>query len=168
MRGVHPAFPGASPPRKDFFNTGAVAGRTEFEYICSICGANPDESPLVSDAVLGVAVDGKKFLPICEDCQGMGLGRKLRIFGKVSQPKAQASKRTARKAAGRGRGRGRGRGGGRGKSGKRVREASSEESSEESSDKDISGGGRAAKRARSSGAGESSDSESELVFGLVL
>ena len=39
------------PVEKDFFNTGAVAGRTEFEYICSICGANPDESPLVSDAV---------------------------------------------------------------------------------------------------------------------
>jgi len=48
----------------EFFNTGGAAGRAEFEYICSICGADPDESPLVSDAVLGIAPDGRKLLPI--------------------------------------------------------------------------------------------------------
>ena len=52
---------------RDFFNTGGVKGRTEFEYICSICGASPEDSPLVADAVLGLR-DGKKLLPCCEDC----------------------------------------------------------------------------------------------------
>ena len=52
---------------RDFFNTGGVKGRTEFEYICSICGAPPEDSPLVADAVLGLR-DGRKLLPCCEDC----------------------------------------------------------------------------------------------------
>ena len=46
---------------RDFFNSGGVRGRTEFEYICSICGAPPEDSPLVADAVLGMR-DGKKLL----------------------------------------------------------------------------------------------------------
>ena len=52
---------------RDFFNAGGIKGRTEFEYICSICGAPPEDSPLVADAVLGMR-DGKKLLPCCEDC----------------------------------------------------------------------------------------------------
>ena len=56
--------------------------RTEFEYICSYCGADPDDSPLVSDAVLGVQ-GGKKVLPICEDCYGAG--RKPKPDGKADQ-----------------------------------------------------------------------------------
>ena len=85
-----------------FFNTGGVAGRAEFEYICSICGADPDETPLVSDAVLGIAPDGRKLLPICEDCHDRKL--KPRSFGKADQPKAKAARRESRgiaKAAGR-------------------------------------------------------------------
>ena len=80
----------------DFYNTGGVQGRTEFEYICSICGANPDDSPLVSDAVLGTR-DGKKLLPICEDCHGKGLLKNLRAYGKADQPAAQKETR-AKKA----------------------------------------------------------------------
>lgn len=52
------------PVEADFFNTGGVQGRTEFEYICSLCGADPEHSPLVSDAVLGLQ-DSRKLLPIC-------------------------------------------------------------------------------------------------------
>ena len=78
------------PVEADFFNTGGTAvrhcasilacvpsasrlplpaahlhyllhqGRAEFEYICSECGADPEQSPLVSDAVLGLH-DGKKL-----------------------------------------------------------------------------------------------------------
>ena len=49
---------------RDFFNSGGVRGRTEFEYICSICGAPPEDSPLVADAVLGMR-DGKKAPRSC-------------------------------------------------------------------------------------------------------
>ena len=79
---------------RDFFNTGAVKGRTEFEYICSICGAPPEDSPLVADAVLGLR-DGKKLLPCCEDCHAAK--KKPLAYGKADQPVAQAAKR-ARKA----------------------------------------------------------------------
>lgn len=98
----------------EFFNTGGVKGRTEFEYICSICGADPECSPLVADAVLGTK-EGKKFLPICEDCHSRGM--KSNLYGKKDQQKAAAestgSKRKAKAAAtglvcGRSRGRGRG------------------------------------------------------------
>ena len=53
---------------RDFFNTGGVKGRIEFEYICSICGAPPEDSPLVADAVLGLrdAREGRKLLPCKE------------------------------------------------------------------------------------------------------
>ena len=51
---------------RDFFNAGGIKGRTEFEYICSICGAPPEDSPLVADAVLGMR-DGKKLLPCREE-----------------------------------------------------------------------------------------------------
>ena len=105
---------------RDFFNTGGVKGRTEFEYICSICGAPPEDSPLVADAVLGLR-DGKKLLPCCEDCHAAK--KKPLAYGKANQPVAQAAKR-ARKAEERTeraakrpahrRGRGRGRGCGRG------------------------------------------------------
>ena len=41
----------------------------EFEYICSLCGAPPEDSPLVADAVLLLGLrDGKQLLPCCEDC----------------------------------------------------------------------------------------------------
>ena len=79
---------------RDFFNTGAVNGRAEFEYICSICGAPPEDSPLVADAVLGLR-DGKKLLPCCEDCHAAK--KKPLAYGKADQPVAQAAKR-ARKA----------------------------------------------------------------------
>ena len=79
---------------RDFFNTGGVKGRTEFEYICSICGAPPEDSPLVADAVLGLR-DGKKLLPCCEDCHAAK--KKPLAYGKANQPVAQAAKR-ARKA----------------------------------------------------------------------
>ena len=79
---------------RDFFNTGGVNGRTEFEYICSICGAPPEDSPLVADAVLGLR-DGKKLLPCCEDCHAAK--KKPLAYGKANQPVAQAAKR-ARKA----------------------------------------------------------------------
>ena len=113
----------------DFFNTGGVQGKTEFEYICSICGANPDDSPLVSDAVLGTR-DGKKLLPICEDCHGKGLLKNLRGYRKADQPAAQKEKRAKKaqlksaisKESGRGRGRsGRGRRRGRGRGRRRGR-----------------------------------------------
>ena len=99
---------------RDFFNTGAVKGRTEFEYICSICGAPPEDSPLVADAVLGLC-DGKKLLPCCEDCHAAK--KKPLAYGKADQPVAQAAKRarkaeerteSAAKRSARGRGRGRG------------------------------------------------------------
>jgi len=120
------------PVERDFFNTGGVAGRVDFEYICSICGADPDDSPLVADAVLGTR-NGLKLLPICEDCHADAKKLKsLRTYGKADQPKAKAAKRTRKAEAaaasskrqagsssrgrgrsGRGRGR-RGRGRGRG------------------------------------------------------
>ena len=123
---------------RDFFNTGAVKGRTEFEFICSICGTPPEDSPLVADAVLGLR-DGKKLLPCCEDCHAAK--KKPLAYGKADQPVAQAAKRkrkaeqresapegerarkaeermestAKRPARGRGRGRERGRGRGRGR-----------------------------------------------------
>ena len=89
-----------------------------FEYICSICGASPEDSPLVANAVLGLR-DGLKLLPCCEDCYAAK--KKPLTYGKADQPKAQAAKRArkakqveeakrARQAGGHGRGRGRGRG----------------------------------------------------------
>ena len=99
---------------RDFFNTGGVNGRTEFEYICSICGAPPEDSPLVADAVLGLR-DGKKLLPCCEDCHAAK--KQPLAYGKANQPVAQAAKRArkaeerterAAKRPARGRGRGRG------------------------------------------------------------
>ena len=71
---------------RDFFNTGGVKGRTEFEYICSICGAPPEDSPLVADAVLGLR-DRKKLLPCCEDCHAAK--KKPLAYGKANQPVAQ-------------------------------------------------------------------------------
>ena len=65
-----------------------------FEYICSICGASPEDSPLVADAVLGLR-DGLKLLPCCEDCYAAK--KKPLTYGKADQPKAQAAKH-ARKA----------------------------------------------------------------------
>jgi hypothetical protein len=82
---------------RDFFNTGGVKGRIEFEYICSICGAPPEDSPLVADAVLGLR-DGRKLLPCCEDCHAAK--KKPLAYGKADQPMAQAAKR-ARKVEGR-------------------------------------------------------------------
>ena len=75
---------------RDFFNTGGVKGRIEFEYICSICGAPPEDSPLVADAVLGLR-DGRKLLPCCEDCHAAK--KKPLAYGKADQPMAQAAKR---------------------------------------------------------------------------
>jgi hypothetical protein len=80
---------------RDFFNTGGIKGRTEFEYICSICGAPPEDSPLVADAVLGLC-DGKKLLPCCTDCHAAG--KQPLAYGRTDQPKLQAAKRK-RKAA---------------------------------------------------------------------
>ena len=96
---------------RDFFNTGGVKGRTEFEYICSICGAPPEDSPLVADAVLGMR-DGKKLLPCCADCHAAG--KQPLAYGRADQPKLQAAKRKrkaeqregAAKLPARGRGRG--------------------------------------------------------------
>ena len=143
----------------EFFNTGGVPGRAQFEYICSICGADPDESPLVSDAVLGIAPDGRKLLPICEGCHGGGK-LKPRAFGKADQPKAQAARRKSREIAkqGRGQGRGggrgrgsRGRGRGRGKTGRGrgLASGSEDEGGDSSGEDEVSAGsGRAAKRRR--------------------
>mmetsp|Transcript_50029 Transcript_50029/g.106919 ORF Transcript_50029/g.106919 Transcript_50029/m.106919 type:complete len:117 (-) Transcript_50029:294-644(-) len=107
------------PVQRDFFNTGGVAGRNEFEYICSHCGASPAESPMVADAVLGIAPDGKKLLPICESCHERGV--KLRGYGKADQAKARqqtaGTKRKEREARGSGSGNGRGRRGRRGEGG---------------------------------------------------
>jgi len=96
-------------------------GLDEFEYICLVCGADPECSPLVADAVLGTK-EGKKFLPICEDCHSRDM--KPNLYGKKDQQKAAAvttgAKRKAKAAAtGLGRGRGRGRGHGRGRVGER-------------------------------------------------
>ena len=102
---------------REFFNTGGVKGRTEFEYICARSAApQPEDSPLVADAVLGLR-DGKKLLPCCEDCHAAK--KKPLAYGKADQPVSQAAKRgrkaeertesAAKRAAG-GRGRGRGRG----------------------------------------------------------
>ena len=107
---------GTAPVERDFFNTGGVNGRTEFEYICSICGAPPEDSPLVADAVLGLR-DGKKLLPCCEDCHAAK--KQPLAYGKANQPVVQAAKRarkaeerteSAAKRPARRRGRGRGRG----------------------------------------------------------
>lgn len=125
----------------EFFNTGRVKGRTEFEYICSICGADPECSPLVADAVLGTK-EGKKFLPICEDCHSSG--KKSNLYGKKDQQKAAAvstgAKRKAKAAAtGLGRGRGRGRGHGRGRGRKAPKSvASSSAGGKEGSDESAS------------------------------
>jgi len=100
---------------RDFFNTGGVKGRTEFEYICSICGAPPEDSPLVADAVLGLH-DGRKLLPCCEDCHA---AKKKPVWkgrpahGAGGQACAQgggADGERGQTAPARGRGRGRGRG----------------------------------------------------------
>ena len=120
----------------EFYNTGGVKGRTEFEYICSICGADPECSPLVADAVLGTK-EGKKFLPICEDCHGRGM--KSNLYGKKDQQKAAAmstgAKRKAKAAAATGLGRGWGRGRGRGRGRKAPKSlASSSAGSYEGSD----------------------------------
>ena len=121
---------------RDFFNTGGVKGRTEFEYICSICGAPPEDSPLVADAVLGLR-DGKKLLPCCEDCHAAK--KKPLAYGKANQPVAQAAKRArkaeerterAAKRPARGRGRGRGRGVGRGRGRGQLPDDSSDEDEE--------------------------------------
>ena len=151
---------------RDFFNTGGVKGRTEFEYICSICGAPPEDSPLVADAVLGLR-DGKKLLPCCEDCHAAK--KKPLAYGKANQPVAQAAKRARkaeertesaakRSARGRGRGRGRRRGRGRGR-------GQLPDSSEEDEDEDEAAGARTpsprapAPPCSSSGSDEDSDED---------
>ena len=125
---------------RDFFNTGAVKGRTEFEYICSICGAPPEDSPLVADAVLGLC-DGKKLLPCCEDCHAAK--KKPLAYGKADQPVAQAAKRarkaeerteSAAKRSARGRGRGRGRRRGRGRGRGQLPDSSEEDEDEDEAD----------------------------------
>ena len=73
---------------RDFFNTGGVNGRTEFEYICSICGAPPEDSPLVADAVLGLR-DGKKLLPCCEEEEAAGVRQGRPARGAGGQARAQ-------------------------------------------------------------------------------
>ena len=50
---------------RDFFQHGGGLGAGRVRYI--ICGAPPEDSPLVADAVLGLR-DGKKLLPCCTDC----------------------------------------------------------------------------------------------------
>ena len=146
---------------RDFFNTGAVKGRTEFEYICSICGAPPEDSPLVADAVLGLR-DGKKLLPCCEDCHTAK--KKPLAYGKADQPAAQAAKR-ARKAeertesAAKRPARGRGRGRGRGRRRSQLRDSSDE-------DEEVGGARTPPPRApappcSSSGSDEDSDEEDD-------
>ena len=89
------------PVEREFFNTGGVKGRTEFEYICSLCGADPDPdkggSPLVADAVLGLSDSGNKFLPLCVSCHSEGNRKEWRTFGKADQPAAKASRATAKR-----------------------------------------------------------------------
>ena len=79
-----------------FFNTGNVKGRETFEYVCSICGADPQDCPLVADAILGLR-DGQHLLPICEACHQAG--EKSKPYGKADQAKKAQGKAAKKRQA---------------------------------------------------------------------
>ena len=90
-----------------YFNFTNVAGRVDLEWVCSLCGAGPDESPLDPatcgsgdvSGCSGFAMSmGKMVLPMCICCR-RDPKNKLVVVGTTNQVEKERERQAAKQAA---------------------------------------------------------------------